>query len=310
MKRKWKLSAALLSVGICTACLTFPAAALTEDASDNAYLCDEANALLDSQFDEMMQDIQETADYIGMNVAVYIGGEPLGYGESSTITFCDDHYDDMFGINTDGVFLYIDMSGESDLFDYLSTSGLGQFYYTNAEDENRVNDIITDAEDYLPRGAEDVPQAVNSFCFNLRYYYDKGIPENYYIYNSSTGEYAYYKDNQIHTVDDYDDLPSDYTASMSWGKIILIACFIGIIAFVISLISIKMSYRFKKAGSMRNYLERGGVCMTSHEDRFLRQYQTRTRISSSSSGGGGGGGGGHSHSSSSGGSHGGGGGHR
>lgn len=308
MKLKWKWTAALLSLGLCTAGITLPAAALTEDASDNAYLCDEANSLLDTEFEEAMTDIQETADYIHMNVAVYIGGVPLGYGESSTITFCDDHYDDRFGINTDGVFLYIDMSGESDLFDYLSTSGTGQFYYTNAEDNNRVNKIISEVEDELPRGAEDVPEAIWTFCHYLRYYYDEGVPENYYIYNSSTGQYSYYEGNQIHEVNSYDDLPSDYTASASWGAIILAAIVTGILTFGISLAVIHRSYRFKTAGSMRNYLERGKIRTTLQTDRFLRQYRTRTRISSDSSGGGGGGG--SSHSSSSGGSHGGGGGHR
>ena len=43
-------------------------------------------------------------------------------------------YEELYGMNTDGVFLYLDMSGEASLFDYLSTSGKGQFYYTDNED--------------------------------------------------------------------------------------------------------------------------------------------------------------------------------
>ena len=305
-------AAALLSLAACAGMLALPATALKEDSSANAYLCDEAACITDSEFEAAMDEIQETADYIHMNVAVYLGGEPLGAGEYSTITFCDDHYDDMYGINTDGVFLYIDMSGEADLFDYLSTSGLAQFYYTNADDNNRVATIVSDFEEYLPRDAEQVPLAIDNFCRNLQRYYDSGIPDHYYTYNSDNGEYLYYdkSSDSLKSAESYDDMPRSITSSVSISTLVLAAAAAAVITFIISILCIRRSYRFKKSGSTRSYLESGRVQITRHEDRFLREYQTRTRISSESSGGSGGGGGGSSHSSSSGGSHGGGGGHR
>lgn len=289
--------------------MTLPAAAYQEKKADNIWLCDEANSLTEDEFDYLVTCLQDTSDYTGMNIGVWVGGEPLGYGEESTIRFCDDNYDQQFGINTDGVFLYIDMSGESDLFDYLSTSGMGQFYYTNSDDNNRVHEMIVGIESHLPRGNEDVSQAIIRLCTDMELYYDVGVPEGYYTYNAGNGEYLYSENGKIKSVYDYDDLPAECRDAASWGSIVLTAIVAGLLGFGISLLVIWRSYRFKSPGDIRNYLESGRVRMTFQEDRFLRQSRTRTRIESSS-GGGGGGGGGSSHSSSGGGSHGGGGGHR
>lgn len=309
MKNKWKWMTGLLIAGFCMVSMTLPAAAYQEEKADNIWLCDEANSLTEDEFDYLVTCLQDTSDYTGMNIGVWVGGEPLGYGEESTIRFCDDNYDQQFGINTDGVFLYIDMSGESDLFDYLSTSGMGQFYYTNSDDNNRVHEMIVGIESHLPRGNEDVSQAIIRLCTDMELYYDVGVPEGYYTYNSDNGEYLYSENGKVKSVYQYEDLPEECRNPASWGSIILTAVVAGILAFVISLLVIRFRYRFKSPGDMRNYLESGRVRMTFQEDRFLRQSRTRTRIESSS-GGGGGGGGGSSHSSSGGGSHGGGGGHR
>ena len=83
----------------------------------------------------------------------------------------------------------------------------------------------------------------------------------------------------------------------------ILAVLIGVIAFGISVLSIRNRYKFKAAGSLQNYLVANDVQYLQRSDQYLRTYTSRTKISSESSGGG-------SHSSSTGGSHGGGGGHR
>lgn len=304
MKHFWKITGAVLSLGILSAMAALPASAMTEDQTDTVYLCDEGGWLTDSEFDEIMDDLEETAAETGMYIGVWIGSEPMG--ESQTIAFCDDTYEEYFGINTDGVFLYLDMSGEADLFDYISTSGKGQFYYTNSSEYDRVSEIFSDMNPYLGRGEEDVPMAVYKFCFDLKYYAEKGAPsDTYYTYDSGTGTYLIMEDGVVQEVS---ELPEEYTALASWGTIILVSILLGLAAGCIAFFTIKRSYRFKSPGSMQHYLEQGNVHYSNRTDRFLRQYRTRTKIESSS--GGGGGGGGSSHHSSGGGSHGGGGNHR
>lgn len=303
MKQLWKMTAAVLALGICAVGISLPASAQQEDYTDVVYLNDEAGVLSDEEFDSAMEELEETAAYTGMNIGLYVGGTPLGSGEESTIRFCDDNYDELYGINTDGVFLYLDFSGEDDLFDYLSTSGKGQFYYTNSESNDRVNEIILDTEEYLERDNEDLPSAISAFCDDMVRFYDAGVPESYYTYNDDTETYLIWQDGEVVEVS---ELPDGYVVGMSWGVIIFISVAIGLIVGVIVLLCIKSRYKFKTAGNMRNYLESGNMHFTVRTDRFLRQHRTRTKMSSDSSSGGGG----SSHSSSSGGSHGGGGGHR
>ena len=158
----------------------------------------------------------------------------------------------IYGMNTDGVFLYLDMSGAYSLYDYLSTSGKGQFYYSNGEDYDRVSTMIQDVEEYLERGNEDLPSAIHSFCHDLEYYADRGAPsEKYYTYNKSTGKYLILQDDQVKQVD---KLPSEYTAVFSWGTIIVLAVAVGLIAFLIALLSIRKRYQFKTAGSLQRCL--------------------------------------------------------
>ena len=280
----------------------------TSASTDTVFLCDEGNNLNSEEFQKVFSEMQSTSDEIGMNVAVWIGSTQIGDGsDEDTVAFCDDHYDELYGINTDGVFLYLDMSDEYSLYDYLSTSGKGQFYYTNSEDYNRVGTIISEVEEELPRGEEDLPSAVHVFCHDLEYYYQSGVPsDTYYVYNADTGKYQYLENG---TLKEAKKLPEEYTAVCSWGTIVIFSVLIGLIAGGISLLSIRNRYKFKTAGSMQNYLVANEVQYRKRTDQFLRTYTTRTKISSESSGGGGGGGG-SSHSSSSGGSHGGGGGHR
>lgn len=299
-------AAALLTIGLCAGAMALPTAATTSVAQeDNVYLCDEGYLLTDSEFSAVLSELQDTADQTGMNIGVWIGTTEVGDGsDADTIAFCDDQYDELYGINTDGVFLYLDMSGASHLYDYISTSGKGQFYYTNSSSFDRVSEIFSCMNPYLVRGSEDIPGALHQFCYNLEYYEEKGAPsDTYYTYNEDSGKYLIMQDGVVKEVS---ELPEEYTAKLSWGMIILIAIAGALIAFGLSLLIIRSSYQFKTAGDMQNYLEAGKIRHKRNTDQFLRTYRTRTKIESSS-GGGGGGGGGSSHTSSSGGSHGGGG---
>ena len=276
MKLFWKWTAAALAAGICACNFAFPSvSAKTEDSSSNVYLCDEGDFLSDSEFQTAMEELQNAADESGMNVALWIGNTEIGDGsDEDTVAFCDDTYEELYGIDTDGVFLYLDMSGAYSLYDYLSTSGKGQFYYSNGEDYDRVSTMIQDVEEYLERGNEDLPSAIHSFCHNLEYYADRGAPsDKYYTYNKSTGKYLILQDDQVQQVDKLpSEYTSEYTAVFSWGTIIVLAVAVGLIAFLIALLSIRKRYQFKTAGSLQRYLVTNDVQYLERSDQFMRTY--------------------------------------
>lgn len=104
MKLFWKWTAAALAAGICACNFAFPSvSAKTEDSSSNVYLCDEGDFLLDSEFQTAMEELQNAADESGMNVALWIGNTEIGDGsDEDTVAFCDDTYEELYGIDTDG----------------------------------------------------------------------------------------------------------------------------------------------------------------------------------------------------------------
>lgn len=303
MKTFWnKIATAVLVLTLCIAQPGNAVIAMTEQQLDQVYLCDEGDRLAEGEFAQVLELLGNASDEIGMNIGIWLGSEPMG--ASDTVAFCDNTYDEQFGVDTDGVFLYLDLSGEADLYDYISTSGKGQFYYANFEDDDRIREIFDDMNPYLSRGKEDVVHAISVFCDDLKFYAQAGAPdETYYVYDSNNEVYLILEDNEVRRVS---ELPDDYTATVSWSMIVCISLLIGVITGGLTLLVICRAYRFKEAGSMRHYLENGKVQFTIRQDLFLRQYRSRTKISSDSSSHGGG----FSHSSASGGSHGGGGNHR
>lgn len=75
-----------------------------------------------------------------------------------------------------------------------------------------------------------------------------------------------------------------------------VAAIFGIIAAVIGVVSVRSKYKFHPKPSTNQYLDGRSVSFYRREDRFVREFTTRTNISSSSGGGGGhGSSGGHSH---------------
>ena len=274
------------------------------NSTDMVYFCDEGNKLSATEFETVFLMLEETAEETQMHIGVWIGSTAMG--EYATESFCDETYDDTFGINTDGIFLYLDCSEETDLYDYISTSGSGQFYYTNSEEYDRISAMWDDMDAYLSRGNEDIPGAITAFCDDIIYYAAIGAPSNtYYTYNDDTNEYLYLQDGEMIAAD---SLPVSYRLRNISGTMLLILIGISLAVSAIVLLMIRKKYRFKEAENISFYLQDNKVQFTLRTDRFIGQHRTRTRINTDH--GGGAGGGGHSHSSFGGGSHGGGGHHR
>lgn len=273
-----------------------------------ALIYDEANYLKTDEYEICLEVLQDAAERTGMNVGLVLGAQLRS--EFTIRSLADSAYDSMFGKGTDGLLYYMDLSGAYEPYDYISTSGLGQFYYTNSEKVDRINAIFDDVFPYLtPAGSEDVPAAVEMLAEDIVYYYEEGVPNRYYVYDDVYEQYMYLEDGKIVMSP---TLPlSHVDLSEIIGKLVMLAFFgigAGLIVAVIVFFCVKHHYKFKSSLSPTAYINRKNLVIHRQHDNFIRTYTTRVKIESSSGGGRSGGGGGGGGRSS--GGHGGGGRHR
>jgi uncharacterized protein len=278
---------------LCVCCL--PAAAA------DVMLYDEKDILNEQEYDECLAILQEAADSTGMNIGVILGSQQRS--EYTTRSFADAAYDEAFGAKTDGLLYYMDLNGR-DPYDYISTSGLGQFYYTNSSSDNRIDAIFSDIDPYLyPVGREDAVGALRCFAEDVEFYYYAGIPDRYYVYDDSYHCYYYVEDGEL--------LESDTRPYLNWTNAVSFAFMFlvgGIVGALVVFFAVKSHYTFKTALSPTAYVNRKSMQFQRKEDNFVRSYVKKVHVDSGGGHGGGGGhhgGGGHSF-----GGHGGGGHHR
>ncbi len=266
----------------------------------NASIYDEAGRLDSDEYDKCLQELQNAANYTGMNVAMVLGGQRRS--EYTIESLADASYDELFGHGTDGLLYYMDLSGADSPYDYISTCGMGQMYYTNDTKSDRINAIFDEVFPYLyPAGSEDVVGAVEEFANQVIYYYDQGIPENYYVYDDVYDEYYYVNEGSLQT--------SKSKPYIDFGNVVVVGfggLVVGALAALITFFAVKSHYKFKVALSPTAYVNRKNLVFHNQYDRFVRAHTTKTRIDSGGGGGGSRGGGGGRSS----GGHGGGGRHR
>ena len=248
---------------------------------------------------EIERMIESYSEKLQMNLYIFVAGSEYSHNsDRDTEIFADNTYDRIFGENTDGVFYYLDMSGKSPAYDYVSTSGKAVLMY-----QDNLKSMLNEMNTYLPASgqpveASEIRTAIEHFCKLLTtrqitkhgissYYRDKSSGKNFYY---SKGEYIVSK------------------SAPPFFKVVTLAvsCVIGIIVGVICFFSIKSSYKFKSSAGTRNYVSENTSRFTHRSDTFIRTYTTKHHIQTNSGGSGGSGGGGHSFD----GGHGGGGSHR
>lgn len=295
---------------LAAAAMMLPCGSITASAErqytnciQNCGVYDVQGILTDSERELANTRIQALSEAIDMYVAVYIyGPETVFYGDNDVENTADNNYDELFnpqyGVDTDGILLLINNSTK---YDYISTSGKGQFYFYNGAEDNRVDEIFDYMWDHILAG--ETYAAIEDFCVVTERLYREGVPDDAYVYERDTDQYMYIKGDQLITAD---SLP--WWFGFSLFPALPMGLIIGLIVCLVSNACIKNSYKFTKALTPTNYISQNETKFNIKEDMFIRQYRTHTRISSSS--GGGGGGGGSSHHSSGGHSHGGGGRHR
>lgn len=311
MKKLCGIFAAAATMFCCAAGLGGLTASAARPFTDNIANCcvyDVHGVLSDEQEADLNAQIRAKSDELDMYVAVVIyGPETEFYSDYAVECQADNDYDMLFNpmadVDTDGVLLLIN---NSTMYDYLSTSGMGQLYYYNGENDNRAYSITNGLGSYLKN--EQYVEAVEHFLSDLTYYYEKGVPKNAFTYNESNGLYYYEKDGE---------LVSDTTLPVGFGKnlglIAAIAGLLGLGSGGISYGVIGKNYNKKLIPSPTSYVSSKDTAFAVKDDIFLKENTTRHEIARDTGGGGGGGGhsgGGSSHVSSGGHSHSGGGSHR
>lgn len=271
---------------------------------DNCGIISQIGLFDEEEFDELNELVRDTAEEINMYVCVVLGTNI--YSDSGIEEFADLFYEDMFGENTDGLIYYMDLSGRYEAYDYISTSGLARLVYTDYENDgydNRIDDIFDNVFVHLPSSgepieADDISAGITELCNSLESINKKGPKKLYYHYDKYDDEYLYLKGEDV--------VISKTKPLYAIIKYAPIGLLVTAIVALISILSIKSSYKFRKSFSSSSYVEKDNTMFNVRTDTFIREYTRKTRIQSSSSGGGGRSGGGRS----GGGGHGGGGRHR
>ncbi|MDE6780813.1 MAG: hypothetical protein K2J40_05065, partial [Ruminococcus sp.] len=241
---------------------------------------------------------QKTSEELEMNIFIYVAGTSDSYRSYYDIeVFADDFYDEIYGEDTDGILYYMDLSGRSPAYDYISTSGKAVLLYQSC-----IDNIFTRLDKYLPPSGqtvypENVENTVKEFLSAIKTYSKIAPGSTAYYYDKSSGKYMFMKNGEF--------VVSKHKP-MIYNIILLFACMVfGLLVAVIVYFVTKSRYRFKKSQNSVVYVQNDKTVFHRSTDTFIRTYTTKHKIETSS-GGGRSGGGGHSHS----GGHGGGGHHR
>lgn len=270
--------------------------------TNNAYYKDEAQIFdSDSDYGKLCENIQATADEIGMNVAVFIGGNYRS--DPETEEFTRNGIIELFTLEYDqnSVFLYLDFEGQSSSYDYICTCHDAKLYYPSSGFDDRVEEMIQDMYKYLPSSGSKiykskVKTAIETFTYDLGKYKRYGPAWECSYHNDEKGCYRYVFFGEIV---DMPIPPPKY-----WPVFLGAGLLLGIVIGIYSNKKIRKQYKFRELQKASAYTSRNRIRFNEVTDQFLHEHTTRRYIPPSDSGSGGGGGGG------GGGSFGGGGGHR
>ena len=271
------------------------------DSSGSIFIEEETENPLftETEILQLCDEVKKTSEKLSMNILIYAGH--VSKSDYEVEEFADQCYDYIFGEDTDGLFYYIDMTGKTPAYDYISTSGKAVIYY-----QKNIDDIFYSLDEFLPSSEKvleygyagfkpELKSAVRKFLHELEYYADN-FDRNYFYKSPRTGRNVFYSGETLYVTE----------ARSPVQKFCLIVAGL-IIGFIVSRIfkaSVKRKYRFISPVSSDIYLAEDGVNIRCG-DVFVHEYTTeRYHPPASSSGGGG------SHGHSGGGSHGGGGHHR
>lgn len=282
-----KLSCLFAVFFICITVFCFPVYA----QSGSVHIIDDADVFSSSQEKQIKDKANEAAAKTGFNIVI-MSSKDIGTPKTDAhvVEFCDDKYEELCGIETDGILFLINCDTK---YDYISTSGACIEYFSDDRIESVLDYIWEDMK------AENFGQAAEGFLSRVNYYYDKGRANN----DLHTGEYI--------VSDKSGKSASRPRLIDSLQFIMFVIIFTAMVGSGVYSLN-KKPYRIEKPGT-RNYILNNSLVFDNKSDVYVgRHVHTTYSPRSSSSGSHRSSGGHHSsvHRSHSGGRHGGGGRHR
>ncbi len=262
--------------------------------SENAYFYDEAGRFSSAQDQQIAALVQYTADEIGFNFALYLGGQDRS--DRSIETMANDGAREIFNRQTmsGAVFLYIDLDGYSNAYDYMHSEYDAFLYYSDDRFSDRALKLLKNMQKYFPSGGstiyfEDIYNGLENYCTNLIHIKNSIGPEaGVYYRDDRTGQYiTINSDGQITT--------QNTKPYKNWWIAALVGLGLAVLTYFIMKSVIKKRYEFKVSEEASSYTSQNQIRFTNQQDVFLNKTVTSVARSSGSGGGGG-------HSSSGGGS--------
>ncbi len=194
--------------------------------------------------------------------------------------YAEDYFMDHYA-QDDGIVYLIDMDNREI---YVATSGDAIHFLT----DSRIDDMLDAAYEKVSDG-----KYQETFAVMLRESvkdFQRGIPDNHYIYDEDTGKVVYY------------EKPKSVTGAEAAFSVV-----IGLIAGGLVFITVAATYRMKIGRYHYRWQENSKLSLRKKDDHFVRRFVTTRKIKHDPPSGGGGGGGSSVHTGSGGHSFGGGG---
>lgn len=240
---------------------------------DNVY--DDAGLLTDAEIEALNEKINDLEAESGWNVYAVTTDDTMG---RSATAYADDFFDEYSPEQEDGVTLLIDMDNREIT---ISTCGEAIRYLT----DTRIDYILDDAYTDVSNG--DYGACLMTMADGVAGYYQKGIPEGQYNYDTETGEVSRYHKLTLAEA----------------GVTLLIALVCGILIYT----AVAAKYTLRFGTYQYDFRANSKVALRIKQDNFVNQTVTQRRIPrETSSSGGSSSGRSSTHHSSSGRSHGGG----
>lgn len=230
-------------------------------AAQKGDVYDEAELLTEEEINSLDAQISALKEKTGWNIYAVTTADAEG---KSSMAYADDFFDVHSPETEDGVAALIDMDNREI---YLSTGGEAIRYLT----DERLDYILDDAYEEISAG--NYAECLSVMIDGVAGYYEKGIPNGQYNYDTETGEVSVY-----HSL-----TPME----------ILIAVVIAAGVFAIVFVSIVGKYRLKFGTYQYEFRRFSEMDLQTSRDVLVNSVVTHRRIPKDT----GGGGGGSSHSS-------------
>ena len=251
-----------LTVCIIAALAAVVALCITAFADDTGRICeliDDADLFSGSETEDLCGRMQSTAEKTGLNIII-MTTDDVGSSKSdaAVVDMCDVKYEDICGMNTDGVLFLINLDTR---YHYLSTSGSAINYFSDYRIDKLYDYITSDMRSGNYYGV------AKTFLRTTESYFDNGkVNEQQEVLGSEVDMRAFRK---------------------ALIKYLLITGFISVIAGFIIFAAISSKMKLQRP-SARQYILKNSLKFNVKQDNYIgtfteRRYSPRSSSSGSSS---------------------------